>query len=171
MNMHRIVMTGICAACLGAAFVACGTRDKKPAPVTQVVPMVSSQGMLMSLASNYGFMSLQFRLGDVGAYMSNFADSATLTAPGFGVLRGRDSIALKFAGEGKRLGVDEFNRTSIGFQIEGRDVLDSGTYKLVTAFPLAKGTIDATGRYWTRWHYTEDGRWLIVSDSLVGGKR
>ena len=173
--MHQLVMTRICAVCLGVALVACGTPDRQTAAKTaasaSVAPMLAPAGIPMALASNYGFMSLQFNLGDVAAYMSNFADSARLTAPDIGVLHGRDSIAFRFAGAGKRFGVKEFNRTSLGFRIEGRDVRDSGSYKLVTEVPLAKGMIGATGRYWTHWRYTDDGRWLIVSDSLAGDKR
>ena len=169
MSNRRTKLIRLCAAALGLACIACGTPEQKPAAVkATVVPMMTGQGIPMSLASNYGFMSIQFSLGDVRSFASNFADSATLAVPTVGVLRGRDAIETKFAGEGKRYAVKEFNRSSSGFRIDGRDVTDSGTYKLVTAVPLAKGALDATGRYWTRWHYTEDGRWLIVSDSLAG---
>ncbi len=156
-------------AALSAALVACGAPDTKPQPAGEhaAPPLTPSHGIEMALASNYGFMSLQFQLGDVGAYVSNFADTARLSVPGYGVLRGRDSIGIRFAGEGKRFGVKDFTRQSAGYRIEGRDVIDSGTFKIVTEMPLPKGSLDSTGRYWTRWHSTEDARWLIISDSLV----
>ncbi len=171
MSHRRTKLPRMCAAALGLAFIACGTPEQKPAAKATVVPMMAGQGIPMALASNYGFMSIQFSLGDVRSFVSNFADSATLAVPTVGVLRGHDAIEAKFAGEGKRYGVKDFNRTSSGFRIDGRDVSDSGTYKLVTAAPLAKGALDASGRYWTRWRYTEDGRWLIVSDSLAGDSK
>lgn len=156
-------------ALVAGALACAGQADEEPPP--PVVAMMPETAIPMSLASNYAFMSLQFALGDVASFGSNYDREARLFAPGYVPLVSRFEIQSTFAPEGRRLGVREFNRHSQGIRVDGRDVLDSGTYELVGERAVPDTVLDATGRYWTRWRFQDNGEWIIVTDSLVGAGR
>ena len=131
-----------------------------PPPVHAAMP--APNNMQTALSTNYEFMSAEFSYGDKQTFGFNYAETAAFFAPTYGALKGRNEIAAKFGGEGKRLGIKNFQRVSDGFTIDQREVADSGTYA-VEGGPLP---FASKGRYRTHWHFTEDGNWLIMSDSI-----
>jgi hypothetical protein len=151
------------------AALSCGGGDGNRGATA--APMMSEADVSLALSQNYAFWQITLVVNDLAAFASNFADSATMYAPSYGRLVGRAAIVNTFDGEATRLGIAEIRRESQGKRIEGRDVLDSGSYEILTSRPLPPNAIDAKGRYWTRWRYTEGARWIILSDSLVGNPR
>lgn len=133
------------------------------------MPMPTLTDAALPIANAYAMAQTAFSHGDVRMFVSSFTDSATLFVPGYGRMVGRNVIARDFGREGQRLGIRNTIRTSAGRYMEGRDVVDSGTYVIESEPPLADQSIPQTGRYWTRWRHLPNGIWLIVSDSLAGG--
>ena len=149
-----------------SAAAACGATDSPD--TTQALQMPTAEDAGSAVALSYSFVQSALVLGDPRGFTSNFTDSARMYVPGYGEMLGAAIIGRDFGGEGRRLGIKEIQRMSDGRYVEGRDVVDSGRYIIVTERPLPDTTLHAQGRYWTRWRYTEDGRWLIVRDSIAG---
>jgi ketosteroid isomerase-like protein len=149
-----------------SAGVACGGTESPQ--VMPALPMPTAEDAGSAVALSYSFVQSALVIGDVRGFTSNFTDSARMYVPGYGEMVGAINIGRDFGGEGRRLGIKEIQRISDGRYVEGRDVVDSGRYVIVTERPLPDTTLHAQGRYWTRWRYTEDGRWLIVRDSIAG---
>jgi hypothetical protein len=166
-----VFRSGIAAALLASLSLgACSNADERDsaAQPASAVPMPSADDANQPIALNFSFLQAAFSLGDVGNFARSFIDSATMYVPQYGRMVGRATIVREFGGEGLRLRVKEIQRISDGRYVDGRDVVDSGRYAIVTAAPLPPNTLDVEGRYWTRWRHLDDGTWLIVSDSIVG---
>jgi hypothetical protein len=144
-----------------------GNDDAPESPAPEV-PMPSEQDANLPITGTFAMAQTAFVHGDVRMYALTFADSATMYVPGYGRMEGRNAIARDFGREAGRLGIREVTRTSDGRYIEGREVVDSGRYMITSTAPLPEGGIPANGRYWTRWRYSPDGTWIIVSDSIAG---
>lgn len=147
------------AACNSAA-------DEAAEPPLPEVPMPAEQDLGLPLANAYAVAVAAFVNGDVRMFTLTYSDSAILVVPGYTRMEGRNAIAREFGREGQRLGVRDILRSSDGRYIEGRDVVDSGTYVITSNDPLPAGGLPASGRYWTRWRHAADGTWTIVFDSL-----
>lgn len=168
-----IAATRRCVLALGAlalGTLACGERAAQDAPDTAAVevPMPTAEAALIPTSLNYTLMQTALSIGDVSGFARAFTEDATMYVPSHGRMVGRDSIAVKFGREGLRLGIKKIRRESAGRYVEGREVVDSGRYVIESDLPLPENTLDAEGRYWTRWRVLPDGTWLIASDSLVG---
>ena len=146
---------------------ACDKGDKTPAPSqSQEAIMPGTQMIPIALISNYGFMGQMMSKGDGRSFSSFYSDSAIFAREGQEVLTGVNAIR-DFVRNGDEWGVIEWTRISEGFRVDGRDVIDSGTYVFNTAQVLPPNSIDPAGRYRTHWTYTPAGEWRILSDSLI----
>jgi ketosteroid isomerase-like protein len=157
-----------------AGILACaGQGDEQAAAIPEpAVPMPSAADAVLPIMNAYAMAQTAFAHGDVRMYVSVFTDSATLFVPGYGRMAGRNVIARDFAREGQRLGIRNTRRISAGRYIEGRELVDSGTYVIEAEPPFADSTIPSSGRYWTRWRHLPAGIWVIVTDSIAdpGGR-
>jgi ketosteroid isomerase-like protein len=157
--------TAVLLSVVAAAGCAERAEDADATPAL-IMPTADDAGSAVALS--FGFVQHALVVGDVTGFARNFTDSARMYVPGYGEMVGPAIIARDFGGEGRRLGIREIQRVSDGRYVDGREVVDSGRYVIVTERPLPDTTLHAQGRYWTRWRYTEDGRWLIMHDSIAG---
>jgi hypothetical protein len=159
-----VALTAICSFALACA------KSDQPATQNQTaspeIPMQGPMQIPISLVSNYAFMGQMFSKGDGLSFAKFYVDTATIVIKGYQSLQGRFAIR-DFVRSGDEWGVREMGRLSKGFRVDGRDVIDSGSYGLV-AVQVPARTLDPRGRYWTWWTYTPQGEWVIKLDSLVG---
>jgi hypothetical protein len=109
----------------------------------------------------------QISKGDGANFSQFYVDTATIVRKGYDPIVGQAAIR-DFIRNADEWGIQDLRRISDGFRIEGRDVIDSGSYALAVAQPLPPGTLDGAGRYRTHWTYTTQAEWMILSDSLIG---
>jgi hypothetical protein len=153
-----------------AAIVLTGCKNADETAQTQAaqtVPMPGTQHISIALISNYAFMGQMASKGDGRSFSGFYVDSATIARAGHAPLAGKAAIQ-DFIRNADEWGVREWTRISEGFRVEGREVIDSGTYALALYQPLPPNTLDAEGRYRTRWLFAPNGEWVILSDSLTG---
>ena len=153
-------------ALLAFAAALAGCHDKTPRPI-----VIADGIAYIQLTANYGFMSLDSASGPSEAFAANYSDSASFAATGFGTLLGRGAIERFLYGQGHGLRVSEFRRLSQGRAIKGAYVCDSGSYELVGQQGRRPTDLDPVGRYWAVWEFTQDAKWRIVADTLIGDKR
>lgn len=152
------------AAAVGAGLVSCERKGPPPAQA----PMVQAGVASVAFRTMSVYMSLAFRAGRGDEFAEHYADSAEFAATGFGTLRGRAAIASEFGTIAPRLTISAFVRESQGVAVNGRTVLDSGTYELTGEKGATKTDPHPKGKYWTVWSFADDGGWIIVADTLIG---
>jgi ketosteroid isomerase-like protein len=150
---------------------ACEKKMDDTPVVLEPVPMPDSAAIPMTIATNNALIDFQWILGDRTALATWYADSTEVTVLGIGSYRGPAALDSNWTGRATELGVTNFTRTSQGLVVDGRTVLDTGTYVLEGERVQAGVMKDMTGRYKIRWFLTDDGKWLIRSDSIIGASQ
>ncbi len=168
MMTHTLRLTAT-ALILFSAACASGA-DEAPAELT-ALPMVPDSLLTMTIATNNALIDFQWILGDRTALATWYSDSTAVTVPGVGTYRGKATLDTAWAGRAAQLGVMNMQRTSAGWSVADRVVTDSGSYQIEGDLVKANAMKDMTGRYTIRWHYTDDGKWEIISDELIGASQ
>jgi hypothetical protein len=153
-----------------AALAGCSKTDTVQQQAVDEVPMPASHQIPVTLVSNYAFMGQMASKGDGRSFSSFYVDTATLARSGYQPVTGQFAIR-DLIRNGDEWGLIEWTRLSEGFKVEGRDVIDSGKYVLFHARPMPPNSIDPAGRYRTRWTVSKKGEWVILWDSLFGGRK
>lgn len=166
--MNRVVTVFVAALMVAAA---CEKQADNTPVVLEPLPMPDSTQLPVAIASNNALIDFQWILGDRGALATWYTDSTEITVVGIGSYRGPAALDSNWTGRAKELGVTNFTRTSQGLAVNGRTVTDSGTYVLEGELVKSNAMKDMNGRYRITWHLTDDGKWLILSDSIIGATR
>jgi hypothetical protein len=140
----------------------------KPDTTEALQQRVNQAGHLMS--TGYAAISAGMSFGDAKLAGSAFDSTAGFEAPGLKSV-GSERIGAAIAAMGRRAGVKELKRGSMGLRfLPDSMVADSGIYTIVAQREGQPATQES-GAYATTWRIKPSGaEWLIVRDRLYPAK-